>query len=133
MTFQEFLNQNTVDSVTKEVIISDRFKNDDGEIFKFKIKAMTQRDFEEIKRKAEFGKRKGVSEEDALNCLIIIENTINPSFKDAESIKLLNCQSSEQYLNRVLLAGEISYLAEEIIKLSGFDRNAAELSYDVKN
>ena len=56
MTFQQFLNQNTVDSITKDVIVSDRFKNDNGEIFKFRIKAMTQSDFEEIKKKALFGK-----------------------------------------------------------------------------
>jgi len=134
MTFQQFLNQNTVDSVTKEIIVSDRFKNDDGEIFKFKIRAMTQSNFEEIKKKAAFGNiGNGQIDEDVLNCFIITENTLEPSFKDSESIRLLNCSSPRQYLNRVLLSGEIAFLAEEIIKLSGFDRGAAELAEDVKN
>ncbi len=134
MTFQQFLNQNTVDSITREVIVSDRFKNDDGEIFKFKIKAMTQSDFEEIKKKALFGNiGNGQLDEDILNCFIIIENTLEPSFKDSESLNILNCSSPRQYLNKVLLSGEIAFLAGEIIKLSGFDRGVEELSEDVKN
>ena len=132
MTLQQFLNQNTVDKIFKDIFISDRFKNEDNEIFKFKIKAMTQSDFEEIKRKAMFAST-GDIDEDLLNCFIVIENTIEPSFKDAESFKLLGCSSPKQYLNRVLLSGEISFLAEEIIKLSGFDRGIDELSDDVKN
>ncbi len=134
MTFQQFLNQNTVDSITKEIIVSDRFKNDDGDIFRFKIRAMTQSNFEEIKKKALFGNIGNAQiDEDVLNCFIIIENTIEPSFKDSRSLTELNCSSPRQYLNRVLLSGEIAFLAEEIIRLSGFDRSVSELSEDVKN
>ena len=134
MTFQQFLNQNTVDSITKDVIVSDRFKNDNGEIFKFRIKAMTQSDLEEIKKKALFGNiGSGQIDDDILNCFIIIENTLEPSFKDSESLNILNCSSPRQYLNKVLLSGEIAFLSGEIIKLSGFDRGIEELSEDVKN
>jgi len=132
MTFQQFLNQNTVDGIFKEVTISDRFKDENGELFKFKIKAMTQSVFEDIKIKASFGKN-GVFNEDVLNSFIIIENTIEPSFKDAESLKELGCSSPRQYLNKVLLSGEISALADEIISLSGFDRSVEDLAKDVKN
>lgn len=132
MTLQQFLNQNTVEGICKEVIVSDRFRDDDGELFKFKIKAMTQSVFEDIKKRAAFEFKNGI-DEDFLNCLIVIENTVEPSFKDSESLSVLGCSSSKQYLNRVLLSGEISFLAEEIIKLSGFDRGIDELAEDVKN
>ncbi len=132
MTFQQFLNQNTVDGIFKEVIISDRFKDENGELFKFKIKAMTQSVFEDIKRKASFGKNDSFNE-DVLNSFIVIENTVEPSFKDAESLKELGCSSPRQYLNMVLLSGEISSLADEIISLSGFDRSVEDLAGDVKN
>lgn len=134
MTFQQFLNQNTVDGIFKEIIISDRFRKEDGEFFKFKIKAMTQNAFEDVKRKAMFGGAPNSDiNEDILNCFIVIENTVEPSFKDAESLRELGCSSPKQYLNRVLLSGEISALAEEIIKLSGFDRSVSDLAEDVKN
>lgn len=134
MTLQQFLNVNPIDSIQKDIIVSDRFQNDDGEIFKFTIKAMSQSDFEEVKKKAYFGKiGNGELDEDTLNCFIVIENTINPSFKDSDSFNILNCSSPKQYLNKVLLSGEISFLAQEIIKLSGFDRGLQELSDDVKN
>ena len=134
MTLQQFLNQHTVDGITKEIFVSDRFKDDLGNDFKFKIKAMTQRDFEETKKKALFSKGSNhETDDDTLNCFIVIENTLEPSFKDSESFKLLNCSSPRQYLNKVLLSGEIAFLAEEIIKLSGFDRSITELSETVKN
>lgn len=132
MTLQQFLNQNTVEGIFKEVFVSDRFRDESGELFKFKIKAMTQSSFEDIKKRASFEFKGGI-DEDFLNCLIVIENTIEPSFKDSESLSLLGCSSAKQYLNKVLLSGEISFLAEEIIKLSGFDRGIEELAEDVKN
>jgi len=133
MTLQSFLNQNTVDGIFNEIVVSDRFRNDDGDIFKFKIKAMTQNSFEDVKKKAAFGRTNSDIDEDILNCFIVIENTVEPSFKDSESLKLLGCSSPKQYLNKVLLSGEISFLAEEIIKLSGFNRSFDELVEDVKN
>ena len=54
MTLQQFLNQNTVDGIFKEVVVSNRFKVDNGEIFNFKIKDITQWAFYEVKRKAMF-------------------------------------------------------------------------------
>ncbi len=133
MTLQQFLNQNTVDKISKEVIISDRFKDENGELFKFKIKPMNQATFEDIKKKASFGGVGGEINDDTLNCFIVIESTIYPSFKDSESLASLGCSSPKQYLNKVLLAGEIAYLADEIISLSGFDRGIEDFIADAKN
>lgn len=135
MTLQQFLNQNPVDGIIKEIIVSDRFRDENGNIMKFKIRAMTLSQLEDIKNKASFlNKKDNMSvNEDLFNSLIVIENTVEPSFKDAESLKAMGCSSPKQYLNRVLLAGEVSVISDAVISLSGFDRTIEDLAEDVKN
>lgn len=136
-TLQEFLNSNVVDGLTEEVAISDRFKDKDGKLLKFKIKAMTGSEFEDIRKKsmkvAAKGKRSVEMDLRKMNNTIVIENTLDPSFKDAESIKKLGCANPEEYLEKVLLAGEIAELANQIQRLSGFHTDLSELVEEVKN
>ena len=137
-SLQEFLNCNPVDNLTEEVVISDRFKDKDGNLLKFKIRAMTNDEFEEIRKKAtKMDLRKGKRNIDfnakVFNEQVVINFTIDPDFKNAESIKKVGCMAPEQYLNKVLLAGEISELAQQIQSLSGFDKDMDELVEEAKN
>ena len=59
--------------------------------------------------------------------------TIEPNFKDADSIKKAGCQSPEQFLYKSLLAGEIAELAQQISALSGFDADMEEMVEEAKN
>ncbi|WP_138751800.1 phage tail assembly chaperone [Paenibacillus sinopodophylli] len=135
MSLQDFLNQNVVDGVTDEVAISDRFKDNEGNLYKFKIKAMSGDDFNSIqKRSTTVGKRNKVDfDSRRFNAAVIIENTIVPDFKDAESIKKLGVATPEQYLNKVLLAGEQAELSIQIQRLSGFDKDMNDLVEEAKN
>lgn len=126
MNLQEFLNGRKADNVTAFVNVSERFKDENGNSLKFKIKAMRQSVFEEIRKKCGGNSA-------AFNRCVIIENTLEPNFKDAESISLLGLKTPEQYLDNVLLAGEASTLARSIIELSGFKKNIEELVEEVKN
>lgn len=137
-SLQEFLNANPIDNLIAEVVISERFKDKEGNVLKFKIKAMTNEEFEEIRKATtnvsfKNGKRAYSFDTKHFNELVVINNTIDPNFKDAESIKKLGCVTPEQYLNKVLLAGEISELSRQIQLLSGFEVDLAELVDEVKN
>jgi len=134
-TLQEFLNQNLVEGMTKEVPISDRLRDENGSLYKAKIKTMTLKEFNELKRDCTKTNKKGKPEvnSEKLNTAIVIENTVNPNFKDAESIKKTGCINPEQYLNKVLLSGEVTALSEEILDFSGFNTNMNELINEVKN
>ncbi|WP_025026336.1 phage tail assembly chaperone [Caldalkalibacillus mannanilyticus] len=136
-TLQEFLNANPVDNITEEVVISDRFKGNNGELFKFKIKAMSNEDFEQIRKKSTIvhtkGKRQVEVDVQKMNNDIIIQNTLEPSFKDAESIQKLGCVTPDEYLSKVLLPGEIAELSRRIQQLSGFDRDMDDLVEEAKN
>lgn len=86
------------------------------------------------KRATSYDKKgKSVFDDVLFSSLCVISSTENPNFKDAESIKKLGCAAPEQYLNKVLLAGEIENLAREILNASGFGKNINDLIADVKN
>lgn len=135
-SLQEFLNANPVDDLTDEVIISGRFKDENGNFYKFKIKVMSSEELGQYRKKAMKVDPKKKTVEVNTGQLakdIVINHTIEPDFKDAESIKKTGCVTPEQYLDKVLLPGEIEELAEQIQRLSGFNNDINELIEEAKN
>lgn len=135
MSLQDFLNNNPVENLTEEVAVSPRFKGEDGNLLKFKIKAMSNPEFEEIRKSSTMIKKGRKVEFDAhkFNLQMVINHTIEPNFKHAESIQKMGCSTPEEYVQRVLLAGEITTLATKIQELSGFDIEMPELVNEAKN
>jgi len=135
MSLQEFLNSNPVDNLTDDVVVSPRFKGADGTVLTFKIKAMTSAEFNEL-QKACTTVRKGRKIEfdsQRFNLRSVINHTVVPDFKDAASIQKLGCRTPEEYVQKVLLAGEVATLANKISALSGFDVEMDELVEEAKN
>lgn len=128
----EFLAENTVDNITAEVFISERFKKAG---FAFKIKAMNGQEFNTYQKQATaVGRHKKVNFDSALfNELVVLNHTVQPNFKDAETLRAVGCNSPEQFLYSRLKAGEIAELATQISTLSGFDSDQASLVEEVKN
>lgn len=136
MSLQKFLNSNPVDNITKEVPISPRLKDEaTGEYFKAKIRAVTDTEMEAYRKGAMNIKKNGEVELDSglFQRRVVINNTIEPNFKDAESIKATGVTSPEAYLSKVLLAGEIQHLFNEIQVLSGFNVDMTDLVKEAKN
>lgn len=71
------------------------------------------------------------------NELICIECLVDPNMKDAEFLQAAREQKgvadSAQLLYTCFLAGEIALIAEQALKLSGFDRDVEEGIEEVKN
>lgn len=130
----DFLLDNTVENLTEEVIVSDRFKVD-GEILKFKIKAVNPDKFSDLQKQCTKVGKKGKVNFDSkmFNEQLIINYTVDPNFKEAKVIEKAGCMTSEQLVNKVLLAGEVATLVEEISALSGFDKDLEELREEAKN
>lgn len=134
MTLQDFLNNNVVEGVTKEVAISERFKDENGNILKFKIKPISQKALNTMRNKhTKQNGNKIVVDSSALSNELIINCTIEPNFKDTKSLEQIGVFSPEDYLNKVLLAGEINNLEKAILELSGFGQNIDELIEEAKN
>lgn len=128
---QQFLTKNAVDNLIKEVSLGGRLKD-----FKFKVKALTGNQYNDFQalcienpnspKKRRFNTKK-------FNELIVVNCVVEPSFKDAEWIKDLGVPDATSAMYKTLLAGEISQLAEEALRLSGFDRDVEEEMEEVKN
>lgn len=130
MNLTQFLTENPVDNLTEEIIISERLKN-----FKFKIKAMTGKEFSEYQKvSTSFGRHNKANFDSAkFSELVIINNTLEPNFKDADAIKKAGCATPTDFLYRSLLAGEITELTTQINTLSGFDNDINDVVEEAKN
>lgn len=121
---QKFLLENPVDDVTTDIVVSERLRE-----FPFKIKAITSGEYNQYQsicienpnspKKRKFNTKK-------FNELIILNHTVEPNFKDADWLKAAECVDSSRLINKTLLAGEVTELAQQILKLSGFDNEDLE-------
>ncbi|HUM41501.1 MAG TPA: hypothetical protein PKI14_00965 [Fervidobacterium sp.] len=128
---QQFLTKNSVDNLTEEVTLGGRLKD-----FKFKIKALTGNQYNDFQalcienpnspKKRRFNIKK-------FNELIVANCVVEPNFKDPEWLKELGVADATSAIYKTLLAGEITDLAERVLRLSGFDRDIEEEMEEVKN
>lgn len=113
-TLQAFLITAAREKQEKEIRIGERFPEP------FTIRALSMNEWEEIQKKStdpEAAKRV-----DGLGMLrrVAIEGCINPDFKSEEFLGQLGVATSMQGLEKALKAGEVTRLANSILKFSGF-------------
>lgn len=134
-TLQDILNLNIIDNLNHHVQISSRILDENNNPINFQIKPLLFDDFNRLKKKASSIDKNGdvIVNEAYLNTLCIIECTLNPNFKDASSLSKFNLATPEQYLNKVLLAGEADRLVKEIFSISGFIDNFEGFIEEIKN
>lgn len=131
----EFLTENTVEDIAEKVYISERFKDEDGELLAFTVKPVPSKEYNELQKKHSKIKKKGNVEfnSDAFNMDLITNYTVEPNFRDVEALKKVGCVTPDQFINKTLLAGECSKLAEKIGEISGFNEDMDELREEAKN
>lgn len=134
MQLSEFLIKNPVNNITAEVYVSNRFVDENGKKLPFTIKAMSGEAYASYRKEALKVTSKGADfDTKRFNELIVINNTLNPDFRNAEAIKAAGCVTPVQFMYRSLLAGEIDALAAKISELSGFNITVEEAKEEVKN
>ncbi len=114
---------------TKEVIISERFKDKDGAVVPFTIKALSQAENEAISKRCQ----KSGKEIDNIEYTqrIVVAGTVEPNFADKELLTAFGSSPDTPLLNPLelpgimLRAGEYARLVQEIMQLSGFDEDLA--------
>lgn len=131
----DFLLANPVDTLTEEVVVSKRIKDAEGNLLKFKVKPMLNEEYLEYQNQCTVPKKGGKIDFNSkkFNQLVILNHTVEPNFRDAELINQASVRTPEQLLNKMLLAGEIQVLSEQIRLISGFEDSLDELVDEVKN
>ena len=127
---QLFLCENPVSEMTEEVVLSARLAG-----HPFRIRALTGEEYGDFQNRAlKIGRDRSVKfDSRKFNELLCVECTLDPDFRDADSISKLKCKTPEEFLNKVLLPGEIAELASQIAKLSGFNQSLDDLKDEAKN
>lgn len=128
---QQFLLATPANDLTKEIDLGGRLR---GQPFTIKVLPPDQySSFQNLcienpnsPKKRRFNTRK-------FNELVVVNCVINPNLKDPEFMKAAGVPDATSLMYKVLLAGEVTTLAEEVLRLSGFDRDFEEEMDEVKN
>lgn len=115
----------------REVIISNRFVDDDGNPVPFKIRPLTQEENAALIKRAKRattvnGVRQEIIDSSLLSALTVLEATVEPDFKSKEVCDAFGVLDPTMVPGKMLLTGEYAKLMQEITALSGFDTNAED-------
>lgn len=113
----------------EKVIISERFKDENGAVVPFEIRAITEGEADAIRRQSTrtVRTRTGATETSTdaakLTRLLVIAGTVTPDFRSKELCDAYGVLDPEQAIGKMLLAGEYAKLSEAILNLSGMGDN----------
>ena len=114
----------------KEVLISERFKDEDGKPVLFKIRAITGEENDALIKKCTVQKKSKNDfrkfDAQKYNRALVVAATVYPDFRDAELCQAYGVLDPEALVGKMLLVGEYQMLSEEVLLLSGLDDESAE-------
>ena len=124
-----FLHPEPMD-ITKEIIISDRFK-EDGKPVPFKIRTISQAENDALVKKAQKvdmvrGRRIQYQDDQKYTNSLIVACTVQPDFRDAELCQAYGTLDPLEVPGKMLLSGETAKLVEAIMNLNGFSIQSPE-------
>ena len=122
---------------TKEVIISDRFKDENGKPLPFKLRKIDSETSEALMKRCRRKERVNgqiITEVDNAKYtkLLVLACVVSPNFKDPEMCDFYKVINPEDVPSRMLSIGEFSRLSDEIMKFNDFD-TPEEIENEVKN
>lgn len=130
--------QPSVAGKTKEVIVSDRFKDDDGKPVPFVIKAISQKENEGLSQMSrETAIVDGVAVE-KLDNVLYTKRLVNacvqePDFSDQEICKYYGTVNPLDVPSQMLSIGEYNRLSEAILELNGLKDPRKKKLEEAKN
>lgn len=134
-SLKAFLNPVKVGN--KEVVISDRFK-EDGKPVPFVIRPVTQEENEEILRRFRKTTKKGKDVQETFDQIgysheLAAAAVVFPDLNDADLQKAYGVLGGTKLLKKMLLIGEFAALAEEVRTLSGLEEDINDDIEEAKN
>lgn len=137
-SLQAFYAQNVQAESTEKFVVSDRFKDENGEPVAWELRAMTEEENERIRKSAT--KRVKVRGQGYVPELdneeyvskLIVESVVFPDLKNAELQQSYGVMGASELLKRMLISGEYGRLAQKVQEINGFE-DANEVVEQVKN
>lgn len=138
MSLSAFFAQNVVSEITEDVIVSDRFKGEDGKPIPWKLRSMTEAENESIRKSSQRKvKDKGTvtvdTDMEAYLTKLVTTSVLFPDLKNAELQKSYGVMGDDQLIRKMLLPGEYATLLQKVQEINGFDKSVNDYADEVKN
>ncbi|WP_276358408.1 phage tail assembly chaperone [Cohnella caldifontis] len=137
--FSAFFSQNAVLEQTEEFVVSERFRDPNGQPIPWKLRTISESENEEIRKAAtqmvrgKGGQRIPETKPEVYLAKVAAASVVYPDLKNAELQKSYGVIGAEDLLKKMLLAGEYAALVRKVETMNGFDRDINELVEEVKN
>ena len=131
--------QPPVTDKTEEVVISDRFKDDKGNVQAFKLRVISQEINEVLRKRAATPiKKNGTVIGENFDAIaygreLIVAATVWPNFKASELCDFYKTKDPLDVPSKMLTAGEYNKLIKAINNLNGFTEDPEILDDEAKN
>lgn len=124
----------------KKVVISNRFKDENGNAVPFEIKALTAEENEELQRQCfvsvpvagQRGQYTRELDQFKYTTMLLVESVVFPNLNNAELQDSYKVKGAEALLRKMLYASEYNKLAEEVAAVSNIN-NLPALVEEAKN
>lgn len=118
-------------ALEKEVVVSSRFQDENGNPVPFKIRSLTQEENDAITKKATRTRKVDGQRQDYLDGVdftrrMVVAATVEPDFTSKELCDGYGVLDPLQVPGKMLLSGEYKTLVQAITELSGFDGEDVE-------
>ncbi|MBQ9396224.1 MAG: hypothetical protein IJU23_12035 [Proteobacteria bacterium] len=102
---------------------------------KFIVRGLTLDEVQATRKKAIVADAAGKERQDDIEVTrqVIIAGCVEPDFRNAQFVKDAGCATPSQVIDKVLLAGEATRLAKEIMKASGLGEDINKAVEEAKN
>lgn len=110
----------------KKIVVSDRFKNEDGTSAEWEIRALTENENSRIEKSyTTRNKKTGVEQFDRNTYAhaLVVAAVVSPDLKSAELQKAFEVLGEIDLIKAMLTIGEFATLSEAVTDLSGLDKN----------
>ncbi|MDR6883795.1 phage tail assembly chaperone [Bacillus sp. 3255] len=133
-----FFASNVVTESTEDVIVSERFKDKEGNPVPWVLHSITEEENDAIRKSATKRTRvKGqvITEVDQTEYIakLAVASVSFPNLKDAELQKSYGVLGAEVLIKKMLLSGEYAQLLLKVQEINGFDQDINELVEEAKN
>lgn len=140
MSLKAFMAQNALKPENEKIVVSERFVNEDGKPAKWEIRALSQKEDQELRKAATRvrGGKRGrprVEEVDTNEYLVktVASAVVYPNLNDAALQDSYGVHGAEELIQKMLTSGEYTELLIAVQELSGFDTDDEELEEEAKN
>ncbi len=130
-----FLNPVSVND-QQEVVVSNRFRGEDGQPVPFRVRALSQCENDRITRLCRRGAKVGGGTQEYLDTVdyhrrLVLAGTVEPDFSNRELCQAYGTMDPLEVPGKMLYSGEYRRLVNAILEVSGF--TGGDVEADAKN